>query len=395
MSAPAAKKDIDWSTLGLSYDLQVNGHIETRFHLSTGQWTAPKLVADPNISVSGLSPGLNYGQQCYEGLKAFRAEGDRITVFRPRFHAARMARSAGSVSLPAPSEALFLECLRLAVAHNAEFVPPAGEEAYLYIRPVLFGASTRLALAPPEEVVLAVYVQPTKPYHGSAAIDGVVLEDFDRAAPRGMGGYKVGGNYAPVWRHAAKAREMGYGITLHLDSATRSLIEEFSTSGFLGHKRRNGRHVLVVPQTENAIASTTSDSMVRLAEREGWIVEKGEVPFSSISNLDEVVAVGTAAAAVPVRSIARLSTNEIYSFSRSESGDGKLVELSKLMASIQRGNSADTEDWCWEVTGYPEKADAAPAASTATTQWSLLLSTVSSLKTISNGLWNAVPFSRG
>lgn len=104
---------------------------------------------------------------------------------------------------------------------------------------------------------------------------------------------------------------------------------------------------------------------------------------------------GTAAAAVPVRSIARLSTHEKYSFSKSESGDGKLVELSKLMASIQRGNSEDTEDWCWEVTGYPEQADASPAAGAATTQWSLLLSTVSSLKTISNGLWNAVPFSRG
>ncbi|ETS84533.1 hypothetical protein PFICI_02558 [Pestalotiopsis fici W106-1] len=394
MSAPAAKKDIDWSTLGLAYDLEVNGHIETRFHLSTGQWTEPKLVADTNISVSGLSPGLNYGQQCYEGLKAFRAEGDKITVFRPRFHAARMQRSAGSVSLPAPSEDLFLECLRLAVAHNAEFVPPAGEEAYLYIRPVLFGASTRLALAPPEEVILAVYVQPTRPYHGSAAIDGVVLEDFDRAAPRGMGGYKVGGNYAPVWRHAAKAKEMGFGITLHLDSATRTLIEEFSTSGFLGHKMRSdGKDVLIVPQTENAIASTTSDSMVRLAEREGWIVEKGEVPFSSISNLDEVVAVGTAAAAVPVRSITRLSTQEKYSFRSSEAGNGKLVELSRLMASIQRGNSADTEDWCWEVTGYPQLPSAAPpAVGAVSSQWSLLMSTV---KSVSDGLWNAVHLSRG
>lgn len=235
------------------------------------------MVADPNISVNGLSPGLNYGQQCYEGLKAFRTQSNQINIFRPKFHAARMARSAASVSLPEPTEDLFLECLRLAVAANAEFVPPADAEAYLYIRPVIFGASARLALAAPEEVIFAIYVQPTRPYHGSAAIDGVVLEDFDRAAPRGMGGYKVGGNYAPVWRHAAKAKEMGYGITLHLDSATRSLVEEFSTSGFLGHKTINDRNVLVVPQTENAIASTTSDSMIKLAEREGWIVEKSEV----------------------------------------------------------------------------------------------------------------------
>ncbi|KAH8203790.1 hypothetical protein TruAng_002083 [Truncatella angustata] len=395
MSAPAPKKDIDWSQLGLALNLSVNGHIETRYHLSTGQWTTPILIADPNISVSGLSPGLNYGQQCYEGLKAFRAEDNRITIFRPKYHAARMARSATSVSLPPPSEELFLECLRLAVAANAEYVPPADAEAYLYIRPVLFGASARLALAPPEEVIFAIYVQPTRPYHGSAAIDGVVLEDFDRAAPRGMGGYKVGGNYAPVWRHAAKAKEMGYGITLHLDSATRSLIEEFSTSGFLGHREIGGKNVLIVPETDNAIASTTSDSMVRLAEREGWVVEKREVPFSSISDLDEVVAVGTAAAAVPVRSITRLSTDEKYAFASSDNGDGKLVELSQLMASIQRGKAEDTEGWCWEVTDFPDHSTALASSLTAG-KMSLIGSAVSTLhRNVVGGLWNAVYLLRG
>ncbi|KAI1843587.1 hypothetical protein JX266_010220 [Neoarthrinium moseri] len=355
MSPPAPKKDVDWSALGVALDLPVNGHIETRFHLSTGKWTQPTLVANPNISVNGLCPGLNYGQQCYEGLKAFRTPSDTITIFRPKFHTARMARSAASVSLPEPSEELFLECLRMAVAHNAEYVPPSGSEACLYIRPVLFGASARLALAPPEEVILAIYVQPSFPYHGSASIDAVVLEDFDRAAPRGMGRYKVGGNYAPVWRHAAKARAMGYGITLHLDSSSRSLIEEFSTSGFMGHKVVNGKDVLVVPETQNAIDSTTSDSMVRMAEREGWMVEKGEVPFSTISSLDEVVAVGTAAAAVPIRSISRLSTSEKYSFSTLENGIPRLVALSRLMAAIQRGEEEDTDGWCWEVTGFPQE----------------------------------------
>jgi branched-chain amino acid aminotransferase len=240
-------------------------------------------VADPNIAVAGLSPGLNYGQQCYEGMKALRhatAAGDRLAVFRPRFHAARMARSAASVCLPPPPEDLFLECVRAAVAANAAFVPPAGTAGFLYIRPVLFGASAQLALMPPEEVVLAVFVHPAGPYHGSAALDGVVLEDFDRAAPRGMGAFKVGGNYAPVWRHAAAARAKGYGITLHLDSETRSKVEEFSTSGFLGLRADGAEKVLVVPQTGNAIASATADALVRVAELEGWTIEKKEVSLS-------------------------------------------------------------------------------------------------------------------
>ncbi|KAK7990685.1 aminotransferase [Apiospora arundinis] len=356
MTAPAPNPSVDWANLGLALDLSVNGHIETKYHLSTGQWTPPSFVASPNISVNGLCPGLNYGQQCYEGMKAFRTAANKITVFRPRFHAARMARSAASVCLPEVPEALFLECVRAAVAGNAEYVPPADTEAYLYIRPVMFGSSAKLALAPPEEVVLAVYVQPTRPYHGSAAIDGVVLEDFDRAAPRGMGAYKVGGNYAPVWRHAAKAREMGYGITLHLDSATRTLVEEFSTSGFLGHKKQtdaDAKDTLVVPRTDNAIASATSDTMVRVAKLQGWVVEHRDVAFSSIGELDEVVAVGTAAAAVPVKTLVRLSTNEKFNFSGSDRKEAKLLGLSELVASIQRGHAEDAEGWNWEITGFP------------------------------------------
>jgi branched-chain amino acid aminotransferase len=349
----------DWSQLGLGFDLTVNGHIEVRHRQSTGQWSAPELVSNPNIAVNGLSPGLNYGQQCYEGLKAFRTPDNNISVFRPEFHWARFCNSATSVSLPPPPKELFLECLRKAVAANAEYVPPADTEAYLYIRPVLFGSSARLALAPPEEVILAVYVQPARPYHGSAAVDGLVLDDFDRAAPRGMGTYKVGGNYAPVWRHAARAKELGFGITLHLDSATRSLVEEFSTSGFLGHKMGpGGRHVLVVPKAEGAIASATSDSMVRLAEREGWVVERGAVPLASIGGLDEVVAVGTAAAAVPVRSITRLSTEEKYEFPGSDSDSANIMALARLMMQIQRGKAPDVDGWRWEVTGYFETAPA-------------------------------------
>ncbi|KAK8109023.1 hypothetical protein PG984_014824 [Apiospora sp. TS-2023a] len=355
MTAPAPKESVDWANLGLALDLSVNGHIEIRHHLSTGKWTEPTFVASPNISVNGLCPGLNYGQQCYEGMKAFRNAANKITVFRPRFHAARLARSAASVCLPEVPEELFLECVRAAVAGNAEYVPPADTEAYLYIRPVMLGSSAKLALAPPEEVILAVYVQPTRPYHGSDAIDGVVLEDFDRAAPRGMGAYKVGGNYAPVWRHAAKAREMGYGITLHLDSATRTCVEEFSTSGFLGHKKEtpgDGKHTLVVPKTDNAIASATSDTMTRVAALQGWTVEHRDVPFSSIGELDEVVAVGTAAAAVPVKSLVRLSTNEKFAFPGSDKAEAKLLELSRLVAGIQRGHAEDTEGWNWEVTGF-------------------------------------------
>lgn len=175
----------------------MNGHVETRFRASTGQWSTPTLVPGTDISVSGLSPGLNYGQQCYEGLKAFRTGDGRITVFRPKVHAVRMQRSATAVCLPPPPEDLFLESVRRAVAENAEFVPPSDTDAFLYIRPVLFGASTGL-WGTCDEVILAVYVHPAKAQHGVDAVAGVVCDEFDRCAPRGTGSFKIGGNYSPV-----------------------------------------------------------------------------------------------------------------------------------------------------------------------------------------------------
>ncbi|KAI1858172.1 hypothetical protein JX265_010840 [Neoarthrinium moseri] len=356
ITPPSPKEGIDWTNVSGQY-LPLNGHIEVRFRASTGKWDTPTLVEGTNISVSGLSPGLNYGQQCYEGLKAFRTAStetkqEEIHVFRPAFHAARMTRSAMSICLPPPSEELFLECIRQAVAQNAEYVPPADSSSFLYIRPVLFGASTGL-WGPCDEAIFAVYVQPANPHHGVGAVSGIVCEEFDRSAPRGMGSFKVGGNYAPVWRHAAKAMKLGFGIMLHLDSATHSLVEEFSTSGFLGHKMTvDGQHVLVIPASDSAIESATSDALATIARRQGWMVEQAQLPFSSLGNLDEVIACGTAAAAVPIRSLTRMSTNEKFEFG-SDHKRWNLIQLAVTVDSIQRGKSIDEERWCWTVTGFP------------------------------------------
>ncbi|KID84397.1 branched-chain-amino-acid aminotransferase TOXF [Metarhizium guizhouense ARSEF 977] len=351
MAIPAPKSDINWAKLQLTDHLPLNGHVEARFYQSTKQWTAPTLVTDPKIAISGISPALNYGQQCYEGLKAFRTPSD-IVVFRPEFHAKRMAGSAAAVCLPPPPEELFLECIRMAVAANGEYVPPEDSQDFLYIRPVLFGSSDGLLLGPCDETIFAVYCHPAVPYHGiGGGIKGIVCEDFDRAAPKGVGCFKVGGNYSPIWRHAAKAMQMGYHITLHLDSATRTMVEEFATSAFLGHKLKNGRHVLVVPISESAIASVTSDSLVTLAERAGWTVERMQLPFSALGELDEVAAVGTAAAAVPIKALDRLSTGDKLVFPGSGE-TSNISHLASLMDAIQRGKQQDVDGWCWKVTGF-------------------------------------------
>ncbi|TVY84951.1 Aminotransferase apf4 [Lachnellula suecica] len=275
---------IDWATF-CAKQMPLNGHIQTSYNATSKEWSSPQVVAGTDITISGLSPGLNYGQQCYEGLKASRTIDGRIVIFRPEFHAARMRRSAESVVLCPPPEDLFLECIRRAVVENVEYVPPYGSGGFMYIRPVLFGASTAL-WGLPNESILAVFVSPTVPQVKRGGVSALVCEEFDRSAPKGMGSFKVGGNYAPVWRYVGKAAAMGYDAVLHLDSATHSFVEEFSTSAFLGYRlSEDHRHVLVVPTSDTAIDSTMSNTLTQIAEHEGWIIEKAKVRLKLFINL--------------------------------------------------------------------------------------------------------------
>lgn len=170
---------------------------------------------------------------------------------------------------------LFKKAVHLAVSLNAEFVPPHRTGASMYIRPLLFGSNAQLGLDPPEEYTFVVYVMPTGVYHGVHPVAALILEDFDRAAPEGTGSAKVGGNYAPVLRHSGKAKKEGFGITLHLDSKTRSEVDEFSTSGFIGihGTPEKGEVTVVVPDSKSVIKSVTSDTICQIAKSWGWKVE--------------------------------------------------------------------------------------------------------------------------
>lgn len=152
----------------------------------------------------------------------------------------------------------------------------------MYIRPLIFGSSAQLGLNPPEEYTFCVYVLPVGVYHGVHPVKALILEDFDRSAPDGTGSAKVGGNYAPVLRHSEKAYKGGYGITLHLDSKTRTEIDEFSTSGFIGVKKDGENVTLVVPDSKNVIQSVTSDSCLEIARSFGWKTEVRSVSHSLV-----------------------------------------------------------------------------------------------------------------
>ncbi|KAH6650441.1 aminotransferase [Chaetomium tenue] len=363
---PPPVNTIDWSNVGFRVR-EVNGHIESHYSVKTGKWTPLRFVADPYMRIHGMAPALNYGQQAYEGLKAFRLPGnDTIAIFRPDRNAARLQHSAEFISMPPVPIDFFLDAVKAAVALNAEYVPPHETGAAMYIRPQVYGSSAQLGLNPPEEYTFCVFVLPTGVYHGTHPVKALILDDFDRAAPNGTGSAKVGGNYAPVLRWSERARNEGYGITLHLDSKRHEEVDEFSTSGFIGALVEGDAVTLVVPDSTAVIDSVTSDSIQHLARSFGWKVEKRSIKYTELPAFQEVMAAGTAASLVPIRSITRrksaalparprvsfTSTDETVTYTPDGyDHPGPLcVRLLDELKGIQLGKLEDKFGWRFEVT---------------------------------------------
>ena len=290
------------------------------------------------------------GQQCLEGFKAFRQKDGQIRIFRADQSALRMQHSAYFIAAQAPPIDLFLKAVHLAVAKNAEYVPPYGTGASLYIRPLLFSSRPQFRLTPPKDFTFVVYVLPIGVYRGAKPTDCLIVENFDRAAPFGVGNAKVGGNYAPVFLHTQLARKAGYNTTLHLDSSTRTYIDEFSNSGFLAIRpptTPGGLPTLVIPDSATAIKSITSASIVDIARKHlGWPVEVRKVHYKELESFSEVFAAGTAAGLLPIKSIELKSKGlkKVYC-DTDEPGDG-YKQLTGIFKGIQSGQVQDTEGWC-------------------------------------------------
>lgn len=210
-------------------------------------------------------------------LPACRNPEGEIQIFRPQASAARINHSSSFVSMPEIPEQLFMQCVETAVFMNSQYSCPHDVDGSLYIRPALFGSSCQIGLDPPDEFTFVVYVQHHIAFHGRGALKATIAEDFDRAATRGTGSAKVGGNYAPVIKWTRAAQKEGFHLLLHVDSKTQTEIEEFSTSGFIGIRSDGHATTMVLSSSNVIINSITVDSASKVADSLGWIVEKRAV----------------------------------------------------------------------------------------------------------------------
>ena len=333
------EKNLDWESLGFNY---YRTEWNVRYCYRDGKWSEMELSDSEYFPMHISAACLHYGLEVFEGLKAFRGVDGKIRIFRAEASAARMQSSAAKLCLPVPTTEMFIEGCKEVVRRNLDFVPPYGTgSSSLYLRPLLIGTNPVLGVKAATEAMLIIFSSPVGAYfkEGLLPISAVIDRDQDRAAPRGTGDVKVGGNYASSILSGARAHSMGYANVLYLDTHERKYIEEFGAANFFGV--RDGKYI--TPKSGSILPSITNNSLRQLARNLGLEVEERPVPIEELELFDECGACGTAAFISPVTKIVDLQTEKVYSF-----GD-KIGEYSQklfdALQDIQYGRAEDPYGW--------------------------------------------------
>jgi branched-chain amino acid aminotransferase len=331
--------NIDWKNLGFSY-MQTPYYVKTVF--SAGKWGEIETCTDTNLSIHIAATCLHYGQACFEGLKAFTRSDSSVAMFRPDENGKRMADTARRLVMEPPPVNLFVEACRKAVQLNSQYVPPYGTGASLYIRPFLIGLSPHIGVHASEEYALIVLVSPMGPYYknGFFPVKAFIQEQFDRAAPRGVGNVKAGGNYAAGMIGDKEGKSKGFPICLYLDSAEHRYIDEFSTSNFFAITRDNR---YVTPESSSILPSITNKSLQTLAADSGMKVERRKIEVTELRDFAEVGACGTAVVITPVHSI--LYGESEFTYGSPDKAGGTLTKLYSGLQAIQYGDAEDRHGW--------------------------------------------------
>ena len=226
-----AKQNIDWSNLGFGYIPTGERYVA---NYKDGKWGEGFLTEDSMITMSECAGVLQYAQTVFEGLKAYTTQDGKIVLFRPDLNAKRLIDSCKRLEIPEVPEEMFLEAVEKVVKANADFVPPYGTGATLYIRPYVFGMNPVIGVKPADEYQFRVFTTPVGPYFkGGAKPITIKVSDFDRAAPHGTGHIKAGLNYAMSLHAIVTAHTEGFDENMYLDAATRTKVEETGGANFL------------------------------------------------------------------------------------------------------------------------------------------------------------------
>ena len=336
-------KNIEWDKLGFNY-------IKTDYRYISkwkdGEWDEGKLTDDNVLHISEASTALHYGQQCFEGLKAYRRKDGKIQLFRPDENAKRMIRSCEKLLMPEFPVERFIDACKQVVKANEDYVGPYGSGATLYLRPLIIGVGDNIGVKSAPEFIFTVFCVPVGPYFkGGVTPVNFMVSDYDRAAPHGTGASKVGGNYAASLAPHEEAARLGYADCIYLDPATHTKIEEVGSANFFGITKNNE---FITPNSPSILRSITRISLVEIAEKYlGLKAYERDVYVDKLDEFTEAGACGTAAVITPIGGI--FYKDKLHVF-HSETEVGPVTKkLFDTLSGIQFGDIEAPEGWIYEV----------------------------------------------
>lgn len=331
-------KDIDWKSLTFGY---LRTDYNVRCYYRDGKWGEVEVCSDEYLKLHMAATCLHYGQEAFEGLKAYRCPDGKVRIFRAEENAARLQNTARGIVMPEVPTELFVDMVKKVVRLNQEYVPPYESGATLYLRPLLFGITAGVGVRPATEYCFLIFATPVGPYFkgGFSSNPYVIVRDVDRAAPLGTGMFKVGGNYAASLRANKMAHEKGYASEFYLDAKEKKYVDECGAANFFGIKN----NTYVTPKSTSILPSITNKSLMQIAEDLGMKVERRPIAEDELDSFEEAGACGTAAVISPISHLDDLETGKVYHF-----GDKPgpwSTKLYETLRGIQYGTIEDKHGW--------------------------------------------------
>ncbi|MBY5035379.1 branched-chain amino acid aminotransferase [Streptococcus gallolyticus] len=336
--------NLDWENLGFSYMKLPYRYLAI---YKDGQWQEGGLTEDATLHISESSPSLHYGQQAFEGLKAYRTKDGSIQLFRPDQNAERLQRTADRLLMPQVPTEMFVEACKKVVAANHEFVPPYGTGGTLYLRPLLIGVGDIIGVKPADEYIFTIFAMPVGNYFkgGLQPTNFLIQDEYDRAAPNGTGAAKVGGNYAASLLPGKNAKSTGFSDVIYLDPATHTKIEEVGSANFFGITADNE---FITPISPSILPSITKYSLLYLAEnRLGMKAIEGDIFVDDLAKFTEAGTCGTAAVISPIGGVQHGDEFHVF-YSETEVGP-VTRKLYDELTGIQFGDVEAPEGWIVKI----------------------------------------------
>lgn len=333
-------QNIDWANLKFGY---MPTDYNVRCYYRNGKWGEIEVSSSEIINIHMAATALHYGQEAFEGMKAFRCPDGKIRAFRIKDNAERLQSTCRGILMPELPTEIFEAMVKKVVKLNERFVPPYESGASLYIRPLLIGTGAQVGVHPANEYLFVIFVSPVGPYFkgGFATNDYVIIREYDRAAPLGTGRYKVGGNYAASLAANKMAHDAGYASEFYLDAKEKKYIDECGAANFFGIK--DGKYI--TPKSSSILPSITNRSLQQLAKDLGMEVEMRPIPEEELSTFEEAGACGTAAVISPIRKIDDLENHKSYVISKDGKPGPWSEKLYTHLRAIQYGTEPDVHGW--------------------------------------------------